>query len=157
MLQQKGCKFFSAPQNNTRSSNGVHSMWNLEHVSMQKYILMTPFFRPLNIHYSACAFCGDWHTCMGLDSWTLVSGSLHASTVKQNWPILSYRVISVAVAAVRTSLPWNVCIFAVCNRSLCSQLAQMTVTAFLKFLSLKWVQQRTVNNLKQKQNTNCLL
>ena len=33
------------------------------------------------------------------------------------------RVISVVVVAVKTSLPWNVCIFAVCNQSSSCQLA----------------------------------
>ena len=45
-----------------------------------------------------------------------------------------FRVISVAVAAVKTSVPWNVCIFAVCNQSSSCQLAQMTVTALQIFL-----------------------
>ena len=59
------------------------------------------------------------------------------------------RVISVAVAAVRTSLPWNVCTFAVCSQSLSCQLPQMTVTALLVFYIL-WVQQRPVCSLQSE-------
>ena len=59
-------------------------------------------------------------------------------------------VTSVAVAAVNTSLPWNVCILAVCNQSLSRQLAQMTVTTLQIFLSLLWVQQKPVYSLQSE-------